>query len=158
MDENEGADDDQHAEEAPPPEGSGAAGVIDVAGGEFLADAVSDVVEPDETGDAERQGGDDQEHERSVQGVPAVAGRSDQVDFGRDVGEREKRVEAERDDAEHKPDEKTAAGGELANGLAHGIPRCPVEATSPRGSGWIGLAKPLSTTAPQAYGRRALQT
>lgn len=108
--ENEGTDANQTAEDIPAPEGTGAKAVSDAAAAQLVADTGADAVAPHDGGDTAGDGCHQEEQQAVVHGLLAVITGGDDVDIGGNVGVEYNAVDAKGDDAQQDRFNHTAVG------------------------------------------------
>lgn len=112
---NEGADDDQTAENAPQPEGACVEVVGDAAAAQLVSDAAAELVRPDDGINAQRQPREDEENQTVVHGLSSVIPAGDEIDVRTDVGHHHETVNAERKEIEQDQLQKAAVRLELTD-------------------------------------------
>ena len=105
-------DQDQASEEGPAPERPGVEFIAQIAGLEFVADAVRQLMVPDQRIDSERDGPEKEKHQQVIHGVLVVPRRGDGVDFHRNMGHDDKAVDPESDEGKQQEFDESAIGVE----------------------------------------------
>ena len=100
MEEDERSDTDQSAEDVPTPEGARAESVRNAALVDLCTHTLTDAMEPDQVGDAEGDGGEDEGEEQEIHGLLAIF-RGYDIDLFADVIHGDEGIDTERDDAEN---------------------------------------------------------
>lgn len=103
-------DQDQAPEETPAPERAGIEFIAQIAGLEFVADTVRQLMVPDQRIDPERDGPEKETHQQVIHGVLVVPRRGDGVDFHRNMGHDDDAVDPESDEGKQQEFEEAAIG------------------------------------------------
>ena len=112
----QGSDHDKAAENIPQPEGTATKVVVNAASFQLTTDTVADLVVPYDCGDAEGNGGDEEDQQAVVHGLFAVVSGCNGVDIVGNGGHNYQPVDAEGDQGEKNGLNNAFVGFQLACG------------------------------------------
>jgi len=113
--EDEGADNDQAAQNIPAPERACAETVGDAAAGQFVAHTGADPMAPYDGTDAQGDGSYDEKQQAVVHSLLAVITGGNEINIGGEIGVEHDGVDTEGDEAQQQELDHTAVGFQLCH-------------------------------------------